>query len=179
MLYKLNLMQLLIFLIAYPFLWIISILPFRLFYLFSDFVFFIVYRVIHYRRKTVKENLALALPHLSEKERLEIERKFYHHMCDIFMEMIKTMTISEKEIRKRFVFKNIEVFQELEKKNKSIILMCAHYASWEWMVSMAMYVDFKAYGIYTKIQNKYFDQSHFIKEIRKLRFVSRRGCCNR
>lgn len=157
-------MQLLIFILVYPFLWFISILPFRLFYLFSDFVCFIVYRVLGYRKKVVRENLQLALPHLSEAERFDIEKKFYTHMCDVFLEMIKTMSISEKEIRKRFVFTNIDVFKELEKKDKSIIIMLGHYASWEWMVSMAMYVDSKAYAVYTKVENKYFDR--LVKKIR-------------
>ncbi len=123
-----------------------------------------VYRILGYRKKVVRENLKLALPHLTDSERLTIERKFYTHMCDLFLEMIKTMTISEKEIRKRFVFTNIEVFKELEQKEKSIIIMLGHYASWEWMVSMAMYTDSKAYAVYTKVENKYFDR--LVKKIR-------------
>ena len=151
-------MQLIVFIFVYPILWLISILPFRLLYLFSDFVFFLVYRIVKYRKKTVRQNLALALPHLSREERNEIEKIFYHHMCDMFLEMIKTLTISKKEIEKRFVFTNLEVYKDLEKKNKSIALLCAHYASYEWVVSMNRYISFKGYGIYKKIANKYFDK---------------------
>lgn len=151
-------MQLIVFIFVYPILWLISILPFRLLYLFSDFVFFLVYRIIKYRKKTVRQNLALALPHLSREERNEIEKKFYHHMCDMFLEMIKTLSISKKEIEKRYVFTNLEVYKDLEKKNKSIALLCAHYASYEWVVSMNRYISFKGYGIYKKIANKYFDK---------------------
>ncbi|WP_439950878.1 LpxL/LpxP family acyltransferase [Flavobacterium psychrophilum] len=60
----------------------------------------------------------MALPHLSEKERLIIEKKFYSHMCDMFLEMIKTITISQSEIEKRFKFNNLEVYLELEKNKK-------------------------------------------------------------
>ena len=91
-------MQFLVYILAYPLLWLISILPFRLFYLFSDFVYFLVYRVIGYRKKVVRENLALTLPHLSDVERKDIEKKFYKHMCDMFLEMIKTMSISPEEM---------------------------------------------------------------------------------
>ncbi len=157
-------MQLIVFIFVYPILWLISILPFRLLYLFSDFVFFLVYRIIKYRKKTVRQNLALALPHLSREERNEIEKKFYHHMCDMFLEMIKTLSISKKEIEKRYVFTNLEVYKDLEKKNKSIALLCAHYASYEWVVSMNRYISFKGYGIYKKIANKYFDK--LVHEIR-------------
>ena len=102
-------MQFLVFILAFPLLWIISILPFRIFYLFSDCIYVIVYYIIGYRKKTVRENLALALPHLSDAERLVIEKKSYHHLCDMFLEMIKTMTISPEEMNKRFVITNLEV----------------------------------------------------------------------
>ena len=93
-------MQLLFYILIYPILWLISILPFPLLYLFSDVVCFIVYNLIGYRKKVVRENLSLALPHLSDKERRTVEKKFYRHMCDMFLEMIKTMSISKNEIQK-------------------------------------------------------------------------------
>jgi KDO2-lipid IV(A) lauroyltransferase len=151
-------MQYLIYLLIYPLVWGVSMLPFRLLYLFSDLVYFFIYRIIGYRKKTVRENLALALPKLSDKERLIIEKKFYHHLCDMFLEMVKTMNISKEEICKRYVFTNFEIFTELEKQDKSIALMCAHYASYEWVISMNYYIKFQGFGIYKQIKNPYFDK---------------------
>lgn len=157
-------MQLLIFILTFPFLWIISILPFKVFYWFSDFIYLIVYYIIGYRKKTVKENLALALPHLSSEERLVIEKKSYHHLCDMFLEMIKTMTISSAEMNRRFVVTNIELVKEYEKKGKSAILLASHYASWEWLLSVNEKTKFKGIGVYKKIANKYFDK--LLRDIR-------------
>ncbi len=157
-------MQFIVFIILYPILWLISILPFRILYLVSDFVYLLVYYVVGYRRKIVRENIAMALPHLSKKEQLAVEKESYVHMCDMFLEMIKTMTISEKEMDKRMTFTNLELYQELEKKQKSIALMCAHYASYEWVVSMNKHITFEGFAIYKKIANKYFDK--LVKDIR-------------
>lgn len=151
-------MQLLLFIILYPLLWLISILPFRMLYIFSDGIYFFVYRIIGYRKSVVRRNIALALPHLSEEERIQIEKKFYSHMCDMFLEMIKTMNITQKEIDERFKFTNLATYQNLEKQGKSIALMCAHYASYEWVLSMNKHISFKGYGIYKQIANKYFDK---------------------
>jgi len=155
---------LILFLIVYPIIWLISILPFRLLYLFSDFVCFLVYSIFGYRRKVVRENIAMTLPHLSEKERLAIEKKFYHHLCDMFLEMVKTITISRKEMENRYVFTNLDLYLDLEKKGKSIALLCAHYASYEWTISMNYHITFEGYGIYKKINNRYFDK--LVKDIR-------------
>jgi len=157
-------MQLLVYLLIYPLLWLISILPFRWLYAFSDFVYLIVYRLIGYRKKTVRTNLNMTLPHLSEKERRLVEKKFYHHMCDMFLEMIKTMSISQKEMEKRFAFTNLEVYKDLEKKGKSIAIITAHYATYEWIISINKYIDFEGYAIYKKIRNPHFDK--LVKNIR-------------
>lgn len=157
-------MQLLVYILVYPLLWLISILPFRLLYAFSDFVYLIVYRLIGYRKKTVRNNLKMTLPHLSEKERRLVEKKFYHHMCDMFLEMIKTMSISQKEMEKRFAFTNLEVYKDLEKKGKSIAIITAHYATYEWIISINKYIDFEGYAIYKKIRNRHFDK--LVKDIR-------------
>lgn len=157
-------MQLITYLFLYPIVWLISILPFRLLYILSDIIYVIIYYIIGYRKKTVRENIALALPKLSEKERIRIEKKSFQHLCDMFLEMIKTMSLSDKEINKRFVFTNLDVYTELEKKEKSIALLCAHYASYEWVVSINKKIKFQGFAIYKKINNRYFDK--LVKNIR-------------
>ena len=151
-------MQFLVYIIAYPFLWLVSILPFPIFYALSDVIYFLIYHIIGYRKKTVRNNLALALPQLSEAERRVIEKKFYQHFCDMFLEMAKTMTISEEEINKRFVITNPELVTEYEQKGKSIMLLASHYASWEWLLALNKKLSFQGVGVYKKLANKYFDK---------------------
>jgi len=157
-------MQLLVYLFVYPLIFLISLLPFRLLYLLSDFVYFVLYYIIGYRKKTVRYNLELALPHLSGKERLSIEKKSFRHLCDMFLEMIKTMSITRKQIDKRFTYTNFDEYLNLEKKGKSIALMCPHYASYEWVISLNHYASFSGFAIYKKIANPYFDK--LVKNIR-------------
>src|SRR5690606_15773715 len=141
-----------------------SLLPFRLLYLLSDFVSFVLYYIIGYRKKTVRYNLELSLPHLSGKERLSIENKSFRHLCVMFLEMIKTMSITRKQIDKRFTYTNFDEYLNLEKKGKSIALMCPHYASYEWVISLNHYASFSGFAIYKKIANPYFDK--LVKNIR-------------
>ena len=88
-------MQRIAYYFAYALLWLVSILPFPIFYFVSDCVKVIVYYVIGYRKGTVRSNIKLAFPNLSEKERLAIEKKSYRHLCDMFMEMAKTMLLKK------------------------------------------------------------------------------------
>ena len=157
-------MQFLVYIIAFPFLWLISILPFRIFYFFSDCVYVLVYYIIGYRKKVVRANLALTLPNLNDAERKKIEKKFYQHMCDMFLEMIKTMSISPDEMEKRFHVTNINLILDYAKKGKSVILVASHYASYEWLLTINPKLGFQGVAVYKKLANPYFD-----KLIRKIR----------
>tara|TARA_R110002074_G_scaffold161480_6_gene319478 strand:- start:37760 stop:38653 length:894 start_codon:yes stop_codon:yes gene_type:complete len=156
-------MQLLAFVLVYPFLWVISILPHRLFYGFSDIAFFFVYHVFGYRRKVVQNNLNLVFPNKPKEEINRIEKEFYKHLCDTFLEMVKTMNLSKKAVAKKYRVVNPEVLLEIEKE-RSIIILCAHYANWEWNVSINNYVNSKGYAVYQQVNNTYFDK--FIRKTR-------------
>ncbi len=157
-------MQFLVYIIVYPFLWLISILPFKLLYLFSDGIFILLYHIIGYRKKVVYENLKLVFPDKPEKELKRISKAFYHHFCDMMLESIKSLTISEAEMKKRFTFTNIEEIKQHENNNRSIVLMCAHYGNFEWIFILQKYINSKGYAVYKQLANKYFDA--LIKRIR-------------
>ncbi|TXN35630.1 lipid A biosynthesis acyltransferase [Flagellimonas hymeniacidonis] len=157
-------MQLAVFILAYPLLWLISRLPFRILYFISDIVYQLLYHVVGYRKKVVRNNLALVFPEKSDLERLRIEKKFYKHLCDIFLEMAKTLGISNRQMHKRYVFTNVEVLQRLESEGKNTMIMMPHYASWEWVFSLNSQLNSRAYAIYQVIQNKYFDK--LVRDIR-------------
>ena len=151
-------MQRLVYILVYPIIWIISIFPLPVLYFISDMVFFSIYYVFGYRRKVVKGNLKLVFPTKSEKDIKAISREFYRHLCDMIFETIKNLTISEKEVTKRIQFKNLEVLDQLYEKDKSILLMCGHYASWEWIGILDKQNPYNGFAVYKKLDNPYFDK---------------------
>jgi KDO2-lipid IV(A) lauroyltransferase len=98
------------------------------------------------------------MPHLTDEEIKRITKASFKHLCDIFLEMAKTFTISEKELKKRFVFTNIETILEVEKQNKSVMLFCAHYANWEWTIILDRFLNNESYAVYKELNNPYFDR---------------------
>jgi len=151
-------MNFIVFILIYPIIWFLSILPMRVLHFLSDIIYVFVYYVIGYRKKVVRNNLKLAFPEKSALELLRIEKKSFHHFVDIFMEMIKSFTISEKEISKRFVYKNTTILDDFYKQKKSLIIMAGHYANWEWVVNVSSVVPYEGYAAYKKVKNKYFEK---------------------
>lgn len=152
-------MQFLVFALTYPFIWLLSRLPMRILYIKSDIFFFLIYYVFRYRKNVVLENLRLAFPEKSEAERKKISRNFFKHFTDLFMESVKAFSISEKEILKRYTYKNPELVNDFTKQGKSIALVAAHQANWEWSISLPLVLEGKVNGAYTKLGNTYFEKA--------------------
>ena len=158
-------MQFLIFILTYPLIWVLSILPLRVLYFISDIIYILLYHIIGYRKTVVRQNLKLSFPEKSAEELLKIEKKSISHFIDTFMEMIKTFSISERDILNRITIENPEEIERLIKNNKSVIIISSHYANWEWAVHlMVKLVDCEGFGSYAKIGNKYLE-----KKIKKSR----------
>jgi Kdo2-lipid IVA lauroyltransferase/acyltransferase len=153
-------LQSLVYYITLPFIYLLSLLPFPVLYLFSDFVFFVVYRLMGYRKDVVVQNLRNAFPEKSEKEIQAISTAFFRHLCDMLLETFKTLTISRKSMLKRCVAtpETKALFDKLAAEEKSVMLVMGHMGNWEWGGnSFSLECKQQLYVIYHPLKNKYFD----------------------
>ena len=144
----------------YSVLYLFSLLPMRVHYMISDGFYLLIYYVIGYRRKVVRSNLTSSFPEKSAEEIRQIERGFYHWFCDYLVESVKMLSISEANIRRRMVFKNVELMNECLERGQSCVFYVGHYGSWEWIASWTLWLSPKAVvaQIYHPIENKAFDR---------------------
>lgn len=143
---------------ALPFIYAVSLLPFRLLYLLSDFLYLIVYYVIGYRKYVVRQNLKNSFPEKTAKELLAIEKKFYHYIVDFLLEMLKCVTVSEASLRKRVSVTNIEILEDLLQKKKNIIVTTGHYGNHELLnLAIPFVMPYRHKAVYRPLTNKYFD----------------------
>ncbi|MBD5346476.1 MAG: acetyltransferase [Bacteroides sp.] len=102
-------------------------------------LYFIAYKLIGYRRKVVRRNLAESFPNLSADARLDIERQFYRNFADYVVETIKLLHISDTEMRSRMTFEGIGEIDKLFAEGKSIVAYFSHTGNWEWAPSITMW----------------------------------------
>ena len=150
-------MQQLLFFFVKTFIWIVSKLPFPILYACSSITYVLVFYLIGYRKKVVAANIKMAMPELEEQEIKRIRKKFYKHFCDFIFESIKSYTISNKEVSKRFVYTNAEIALPYYEQGKSILLWCGHYSSWEWSGILNDSLKHQGYAVYKPMDNKNYD----------------------
>lgn len=137
----------------------LSLLPHFLLYRLSDFFFVLLYYVVGYRKKVVRENLRYAFPGKSESERRTIERKFYRHLCDLIIESLKNFSISAASAEKRMNQHGCEAMDAYAAIGQRVIIAGGHYANWElWAVATGPVLRHKVVGIYKPLSNRFFDQ---------------------
>jgi len=142
--------------IVFPLLYIVSLLPFFILYWISDVAAFLLSNVFKYRRDVVLNNLKIAFPEKTDAERNAIAKKFYKYFTDTFIESLKFISISKKQLLKRSTG-SFDLINELIDKGYNINIMAGHQFNWEYAnLLYAINVKIPFVGIYMPIKNKIF-----------------------
>lgn len=158
--YKLTPWQQLCYYLTFGIIYAISLLPLRVLYVLSDLTFVLVYHILRYRRKLVAKQLRDSFPEKSDDELRQIARRFYHWLCDFFFEDFKLFSASKAEMRRRMVFTNPELADKYMKAGRSVILYLGHYANWEWVTTIGLYLwpGFHGSQVYHVLENHVMDK---------------------
>ncbi|MEI3789674.1 MULTISPECIES: lysophospholipid acyltransferase family protein [unclassified Chryseobacterium] len=146
-------------------LYLISKLPLKVLYIFSDVMFFLNYYLVGYRKKVITQNLQNSFPEKSEEEIRIIRKKFYLNFSDYLVETIKSFSISETESRVRMQHINQEAFHEAKAEGKNVIMLAGHVFNWEWMNAFARIIPQKhCHPVYRKVNSDFWENQ--MKKVR-------------
>lgn len=154
-------MQAIGFYLLFPILYLFSLLPFPLLYLVSDVAFVLIYYVIGYRKKVVLNNLRNSFPERTEKEIRELRFRFFRYFCNMSLETLKSLSISQKSMLRHCSMNeaSVKLMQKYYADKQSIILVLGHQGNWEWGGhAFSLTCKQPLYVIYHPMQNKYFNK---------------------
>lgn len=157
-------MSAVIYYLALPLLYLVSIMPFRVLYILSDLLYVVLYRLIGYRKEVVLTNLRNSFPNKAEVEIQQLGKKYYHYLCDLTLETVKNLTISKTTMLKhcKFTDESLQMMNKLAAENKSVIIVMGHMGNWEWAGNtVSLSCKHHLFVIYHPLSNKYFDKLLF------------------
>lgn len=148
--------------ILYGVFYVVSLLPFRVLYALSDGAYVLLYHVTRYRRKVVRKNLTNSFPEKSLDEIREIERGFYHWLCDYLNETIKLLSVSEEKLHKHLELRGLDIVEDYFGKGRTCSVLLGHYCNWEWLsatsIGFVRHKEAITGLIYHPLFNKAFDR---------------------
>ncbi len=137
---------------------IFRLLPFGAVYKVADFLAWLLFKVIGYRKEVVFKQLKASFPNKSKAEIAQIARASYTNLADIIVESIKGFSMSEADFRQRYIFTNPAIANELAAKGRNTIHIAAHYGNWEWgATTYPLWVTSPVLGFYKPLSNTHME----------------------
>lgn len=137
---------------------LLSRLPLSILYGISDFLYFLLFYLIRYRRAVVFDNLTRSFPEKSSAEIKTIAKGFYRNLTDLLVETIKMPELSADELRKRVQFTNPDLVKQELAAGRVVIGMASHSSNWEWIPSASVLNGMPADSIYKPLNNPFFEE---------------------
>ena len=132
-------------------LYVLSLLPLRVHYLFADIIALLLHRVVRYRREVIDANLAAAFPDMPQKERDKLARDYYKYLADVICEMVWAMTRSGRYLRRK-CFMTVdpageELLNAVFRGSSSVVTLLSHTGNWELASDLPAYMQHSAFSI--------------------------------
>jgi len=144
----------------------LSSIPWNAAYALSNVLAWMLQHLLRYRREVIDSNLLIAFPESTEAERKSWRSAFYSHFADLIVEMIKSLSIREAELRERLVLENRDLFEELYAENKAVLIVWGHYTNFELMaMGLPLLIPQKTHAVYQALRDPGFGA--LIVEIRQ------------
>jgi len=151
-------MQAVSFYLVYPFIYILASLPFTALYKLSDVLFYLLW-LSGYRKKVVISNLKNSFPEKSDEEIESICKDYFRYLCDLILEVLKTIRMTEMEAGEHCTFKKADWMDKLYEEKKSFVIVMGHYGNWEWAgPSFTLNNQHRLVVIYRPLHNPYFEK---------------------
>ncbi|HEX9403705.1 MAG TPA: lysophospholipid acyltransferase family protein [Steroidobacteraceae bacterium] len=111
-----------------------SRLPLRALYAFSSFLYVLAFYVVRHRHQVIRGQLEKVFPDASDAERERIHKRFLKNFCDVVVEVLKSVSMTEAEMRAHVNIVNLSEARRHLDAGRSVMLVTSHLCNWEWLL---------------------------------------------
>jgi Kdo2-lipid IVA lauroyltransferase/acyltransferase len=111
-----------------------SRLPMQALYALSTFLYLLAFYVVRHRHAVIREQLDKVFPESSAAERELIHKQFLKNFCDVMVEVLKSVSMTEAEMRAHVQIVNLEAARRYLDAGQSVMFVTSHLCNWEWLL---------------------------------------------
>ena len=111
-----------------------SRLPLRALYAFSSFLYLLAFYVVRHRHQVIRGQLEKVFPDASDAERERIHKRFLKNFCDVVVEVLKSVSMTEADMRAHVKIVNLDEARRYLDAGQSVMLVTSHLGNWEWLL---------------------------------------------
>jgi KDO2-lipid IV(A) lauroyltransferase len=111
-----------------------SRLPMRALYALATFLYLLAFHVVRHRHRVIREQLEKVFPDSSVAEREAIHKKFLKNFCDVMVEVLKSVSMTEDDMRAHVQIVNVSLVRQYLDAGQSLMFVTSHLCNWEWLL---------------------------------------------
>jgi Kdo2-lipid IVA lauroyltransferase/acyltransferase len=112
----------------------LSRLPMRALYVLSTFLYLLAFYVVRHRHHVIREQLEKVYPQSSDAERRRIHKQFLKNFCDVMVEVLKSVSMTEADMCARVQLLNPDQARRYLDAGQSVMFVTSHLCNWEWLL---------------------------------------------
>ena len=137
----------------------ISRLPMWALYAFSSFLYLLAFYVVRHRHQVIREQLDKVFPDASAGERRRIHQQFLRNFCDVMVEVLKSVSMSEAEMRARVQIVNLDLARSYLDAGRSLMFVTSHLGNWEWLLhGVTLHLGYPVDAAYKPLHDRWAER---------------------
>ena len=137
----------------------ISRLPMWALYAFSSFLYLLAFYVVRHRHQVIREQLDKVFPDASAGERRRIHQQFLRNFCDVIVEVLKSVSMTEAEMRARVQIVNLDLARSYLDAGRSLMFVTSHLGNWEWLLhGVTLHLGYPVDAAYKPLHDRWAER---------------------
>jgi KDO2-lipid IV(A) lauroyltransferase len=137
----------------------LSRLPMRALYAFSTFLYLLAFYVVRHRHQVIREQIEKVYPQLSAAECRRIHQQFLKNFCDVMVEVLKSVSMTEEDMRARVHMLNLDQARRYLDAGQSIMFVTSHLCNWEWLLhGVALHLGYPVDAAYKPLHDQWAER---------------------
>jgi Kdo2-lipid IVA lauroyltransferase/acyltransferase len=136
-----------------------SRLPMRALYAFSTFLYLLAFYVVRHRHQVIREQLEKVFPESGAAERELIHKQFLENFCDVMVEVLKSVSMTEADMRAHVQIVNLDVPRRYLDGGQSVMFVTSHLCNWEWLLhGVALQLGYPVDAAYKPLRDQWAER---------------------
>ncbi len=116
--------------------------------------YFVTYSFVRYRYHVVLQNLSRSFPEKSYAEIHALARDFYRHFACLVVEMIKSFSISRRELADHIRVVDRDLLERYQREARPMVALLGHYGNWESLSILPSKLPMPVNALYKPLSNR-------------------------
>jgi len=141
---------------------LLSRVPMRALYALSTFLYWLAFYVVRHRRQVIREQLEKVFPDSTDTERELIHKQFLRNFCDVMVEVLKSVSMSEDDMRAHVQVMNLDAARRYLDAGQSVMFVTSHLCNWEWLLQgVTLHLGYPVDAAYKPLHDQWAERLMF------------------